>query len=168
MDIIQSVIANMTIILAIIGALAFVVSVVTQVIKGVGVFSKIPTDILVFVLSIGITVAAFVAYMQYIQTSILWYMILAAIIAGFIVYAIVYICFGAFNNVRIFVFLFILYGLYSALVDTSQKAMVSDIVSKDLKGTGFGLYHAILGIALLPASLIAGKLYDNVNSLFIW
>jgi len=50
------------------------------------------------------------------------------------------------------------------LVDTSQKAMVSDIVSKDLKGTGFGLYHAILGIALLPASLIAGKLYDNVNS----
>ena len=42
--------------------------------------------------------------------------------------------------------------------------MVSDIVSKDLKGTGFGLYHAILGIALLPASLIAGKLYDNVNS----
>ena len=82
---IQSVIANMTIILAIIGALAFVVSVVTQVIKGVGVFSKIPTDILVFVLSIGITVAAFVAYMQYIQTSILWYMILAAIIAGFIV-----------------------------------------------------------------------------------
>ena len=53
--------------------------------KGVGVFSKIPTDILVFVLSIGITVAAFVAYMQYIQTSILWYMILAAIIAGFIV-----------------------------------------------------------------------------------
>lgn len=85
-------------------------------------------------------------------------------IAGFIVYAIVYICFGAFNNIKIFVGLFILYGLYSALVDTSQKAMVSDIISKDLKGTGFGLYHAILGIALLPASFIAGKLYDNVNS----
>ncbi len=85
-------------------------------------------------------------------------------IAGFIIYAIVYICFGAFNNIKIFVLLFILYGLYSALVDTSQKAMVSDIVSKDLKGTGFGLYHAILGIALLPASFIAGKLYDNVNS----
>lgn len=85
MDILQTVIANMTIILAIIGALAFVVSVVTQVIKGIGVLSKLPTDILVFVLSIGITVAAFVAYMQYIQTTILWYMILAAIIAGFIV-----------------------------------------------------------------------------------
>jgi MFS family permease len=60
--------------------------------------------------------------------------------------------------------LFILYGFYSALTDGSQKAMISDIVSKDLKGTGFGVYHAVLGITLLPASLIAGLLYDRVNS----
>ena len=46
---------------------------------------KIPTDILVFVLSIGITVVAFIAYMQYIQQAILWYMIIAAIMAGFLV-----------------------------------------------------------------------------------
>ena len=77
--------ANMTTILAVIGALAFMVSVITQVFKGVGVLAKIPTDILVFVLSIGMTVTAFVAYMQYIQQTILWYMILAAILAGFLV-----------------------------------------------------------------------------------
>lgn len=76
---------NMTGILAVIGALAFIVSVITQVFKGVGVLAKIPTDILVFVLSIGMTVTAFVAYMQYIQLTILWYMILAAILAGFLV-----------------------------------------------------------------------------------
>ena len=81
----ETLFANMTMILAVIGALAFMVSVITQVFKGVGVLSKIPTDILVFVLSIGITVVAFVAYMQYIQMTILWYMILAAIMAGFIV-----------------------------------------------------------------------------------
>ena len=57
-----------------------------------------------------------------------------------------------------------LYGFYSALTDGSQKAMISDIVSKDLKGRGFGIYHAVLGITLLPASLIAGQLYDKVNS----
>ena len=74
-----------TLLIAIIGALAFMVSVITQVFKGVGVLSKIPTDILVFVLSIGLTVTAFVAYMQYIQQAIIWYMILAAIMAGFIV-----------------------------------------------------------------------------------
>ena len=78
-------ITSVTSILAVIGALAFMVSIITQVFKGVGVLSKIPTDILVFVLSIGLTVIAFVAYMQYIQQVILWYMVLASIMAGLIV-----------------------------------------------------------------------------------
>lgn len=76
---------NMTILLGVIGILAFVVSVVVQVFKGVSVLKKIPTDILVFVLSIGLTVTAFVAYMQYVQQTILWYMIIAAILAGLLV-----------------------------------------------------------------------------------
>ena len=78
-------ITSITSLLAVVGALAFMVSIITQVFKGVGVLSKVPTDILVFVLSIGLTVIAFVAYMQYIQQIILWYMIIAAIMAGFIV-----------------------------------------------------------------------------------
>jgi MFS family permease len=86
------------------------------------------------------------------------------IILGFLVYSIVYFFFGKFNNLNVFLCLFVLYGLYSALVDGSQKALISDIVSKNLKGTGYGLYHAVLGITLLPASLIAGLLYDHVNS----
>ena len=81
----ENLIQNMTLILAVIGALAFMVSVITQVFKGVGVLSKLPTDILVFVLSIGLTLTAFIAYMQYVQQAILWYMIIAAILAGFIV-----------------------------------------------------------------------------------
>ncbi len=86
------------------------------------------------------------------------------ILLGFIVYAITYYLFGRFNSINVFIFLFIMYGFYSALTDGSQKAVISDIVSKDLKGTGFGIYHAVLGITLLPASLIAGLLYDKVNS----
>ena len=78
-------ITSITSLLAVVGALAFMVSIITQVFKGVGVLSKVPTDILVFVLSIGLTVIAFVAYMQYIQMAILWYMVVAAIMAGFIV-----------------------------------------------------------------------------------
>jgi MFS family permease len=86
------------------------------------------------------------------------------IIPGFLIYALTYFMFGKFNSISIFIGLFAMYGLYSALVDGSQKAMISDIVSKDLRGTGFGIYHAVLGITLLPASLIAGLLYDKVNS----
>jgi len=86
------------------------------------------------------------------------------IIPGFLIYAITYFMFGRFNSISIFIGLFAMYGLYSALVDGSQKAMISDIVSKEMRGTGFGIYHSVLGITLLPASLIAGLLYDKVNS----
>jgi MFS family permease len=86
------------------------------------------------------------------------------IIPGFLIYAVTYFLFGKFNTISVFIGLFAMYGLYSALVDGSQKAMISDIVSKDLRGTGFGIYHAVLGITLLPASLIAGLLYDKINS----
>lgn len=86
------------------------------------------------------------------------------IILGFLVYAVVYFFFGKCNHIYVFMGLFVLYGLYSALTDSSQKAMVSDLVSKELKGTGYGIYHSVLGITLLPASLIAGLLYDKVNS----
>ncbi|MBN1144129.1 MAG: MFS transporter [Bacteroidales bacterium] len=86
------------------------------------------------------------------------------IILGFLVYAVVYFLFGKYNHIGIFIILFIMYGFYSALTDGTQKALVSDLVSKELKGTGFGLYHAVLGVTLLPASLIAGALYDKVDA----
>ena len=86
------------------------------------------------------------------------------IIPGFLIYACTYFLFGKFNSISVFIGLFAMYGLYSALADGSQKAMISDIVSKDLRGTGFGIYHSVLGVTLLPASLIAGLLYDKVSS----
>lgn len=79
----QELLSNATILLAVVGALAFIVSVITQVIKGI--FNNIPTDLVVFVLSIALTVTAFIAYMQYIKAEMLWYMIVASVIAGFIV-----------------------------------------------------------------------------------
>lgn len=68
-----------------IGALAFVVSVITEVIKGIGVFKKIPTDIVVIILSMVLTVVAFFAYAQYTALVVTWYLIVAALIGGFFV-----------------------------------------------------------------------------------
>lgn len=86
------------------------------------------------------------------------------LVAGFLVYAIVYYGFGVTNSVGTIVGLFALYGLYSAATDGIQKAFVSDIIDKNKQGTGLGIYNALLGITLLPASVIAGLLYDKVNS----
>ena len=68
-----------------VGTLAFVVSVITEVIKGIGVFKKIPTDIVVIILSMVLTVVAFFAYAQYASLVVAWYLVVAAIISGFFV-----------------------------------------------------------------------------------
>jgi len=86
------------------------------------------------------------------------------LLAGFIIYAIVYFGFGITTHVVVIVTLFALYGMYSAATDGIQKALVSDITDPNKKGTGLGIYNALLGITLLPASLIAGVLYDRINS----
>ena len=86
------------------------------------------------------------------------------LIAGFLIYAIVYYGFGITGSIGTIVALFALYGLYSAATDGIQKAFVSDLTDKNKQGTGLGIYNALLGITLLPASLIAGILYDRVNS----
>jgi MFS family permease len=86
------------------------------------------------------------------------------LVAGFLIYGIVYYGFGVTRSVVTIVGLFALYGLYSAATDGIQKAFVSDIIDKNKQGTGLGIYNALLGVTLLPASLIAGLLYDKVNS----
>ena len=74
-----------TSLIAIIGGLAFMVSVITQVIKEMPIISNIPTSLAVIVLSVSITPAAYIAYAQYSYMQIHWYMIAASIIAGFFV-----------------------------------------------------------------------------------
>jgi MFS family permease len=86
------------------------------------------------------------------------------IIFGYLLYSVIYFFFGRTGSAGSVVFLFALYGLYSAATDGVQKALVSDLICKKVKGTGLGIYSFLVGITLLPASLIAGLLYDRINN----
>jgi MFS family permease len=86
------------------------------------------------------------------------------IIFGYLLYSIIYFGFGRSNQKFAVIMLFAFYGLYSAATDGIQKALVSDLIDKNKKGTGLGIYNSLLGITLLPASIIAGVLYDKVNN----
>ncbi|MFZ3100671.1 MAG: MFS transporter [Desulfitobacteriaceae bacterium] len=86
------------------------------------------------------------------------------IIFGYLLYSIIYYGFGRTNDKAVVILLFALYGLYSAVTDGVQKALVSDLIDKNKRGTGLGLYNSIIGITLLPASVIAGILYDKVDN----
>ena len=67
------------------GVLAFLVSVITQVTKEIGALKKIHTSLQVTVLSVVLTVVAYFAYVSYSGFAIIWYMVVGAVIAGFIV-----------------------------------------------------------------------------------
>ena len=86
------------------------------------------------------------------------------IIFGYLLYSIIYYGFGRTNSQSVLILLFALYGLYSAATDGIQKALVSDLIDKKKRGTGLGLYNCLVGMTLLPASVIAGLLYDHVNN----
>ncbi len=57
-------------------------------------------------------------------------------------------------------FLFILYGLYHALVEGVSRAFVADLVPSERRATALGAYHTTVGIMALPAGLFAGGIWD--------
>lgn len=72
--------------LALIGVLAFVVSVVVQVIKELPGLKKIPTSIVALAASLVLCPVALVILCTYYKIVITWYYIFASFIAAFIVY----------------------------------------------------------------------------------
>ncbi|MGC8769761.1 MAG: MFS transporter [Brevinematia bacterium] len=84
------------------------------------------------------------------------------LILGYFMYAVVYTGFGIVkpNSNWVLWILWIVYGLYYAMTEGLEKAFVSDLAPENSKATAIGFYHMIVGVTLLPASLIAGFLYS--------
>jgi len=85
------------------------------------------------------------------------------IIAGWLLYALVYLGFGLARESWHIGVLYALYGLYYGLAYGTAKAMIADLVPEVLRGTAYGTYNAMLGIIDLPASLIAGLLWQGAG-----
>jgi MFS family permease len=81
------------------------------------------------------------------------------ITAGWLFYAAVYVAFAFIDSWTGLVAVFMSYGLYFGLTEPSEKAWVADLVTPDLRGTAFGCYNCVIGIAALPASLLFGLLW---------
>ncbi len=82
------------------------------------------------------------------------------ILAGWMLYALVYVGFGMSGSVPAKIALFMLYGIYFGLTEPAEKAWVSQIVPEHLLGSAFGYYHAVVGIGAFPASIIFGFLWQ--------
>jgi len=86
------------------------------------------------------------------------------IIGGWLVYGLVYLGFAfSATGWHIWV-LFGLYGIYYAATEGTAKALVADLVPDAQRGTAFGLFNAAIGLTALPASVMAGILWQGVGA----
>jgi MFS family permease len=82
------------------------------------------------------------------------------IIAGWLIYAVIYLGFAfAWARWHIWI-LYAGYGLYYGAFLGASSALVAELVREDLRGTAYGIFNAALGVTALPASLLAGLLWD--------
>jgi len=85
------------------------------------------------------------------------------IIGGWLAYAAIYLGFAVAGAAWHVWTLYVLYGVYYGLAYGVTKAMVADLVPAELRGTAYGTYNAVLGLLDLPASLIAGLLWQGLS-----
>jgi MFS family permease len=58
---------------------------------------------------------------------------------------------------------FAVYGVYMGIADGNGRALLAEFSSGGRRGTAFGAYHMVVGLGALPASVIAGVLYERVS-----
>lgn len=83
---------------------------------------------------------------------------------GLLLYALTYLGFAFAHQTWQVWLLFALYGLHQGMSQGILAALVADRVPANLRGTAFGAINLAIGFALLPASLIAGTLWQTVGS----
>jgi MFS family permease len=83
--------------------------------------------------------------------------------AGFFLFCGIYLAFGLAGSVGILWLLYPAYGLYLGLTDGVSKALVVDLVSSGDRGSALGLQAAVTGVSALPASIVAGILWQRIG-----
>lgn len=82
---------------------------------------------------------------------------------GFGLYALVYLGFAWAQTAFWGVALLLLYALYSAAFEGASRAYLATLVPEEAKATAIGLYHTVVGVLLLPASLLFGLLWQGLG-----
>lgn len=87
----------------------------------------------------------------------------STILMGWMIYALVYIGFAYSWAAWQAWALFAVYGLYFGLTEGVERAFVADVVKPEERGTAFGLYNFVIGVAALPASVVFGGMWQTIG-----
>jgi len=84
----------------------------------------------------------------------------APLAAAWLIYAAAYAGFALAGSSIAAEGLWILYGAYYGINEAVGRAFIADVTPADLRATGYGILNAAIAVAVLPASLVAGLLWD--------
>ena len=79
---------------------------------------------------------------------------------GWLLYAAVYAGLAAAPGPLALWALVLAYGVYYGLTEGVERALVADLVSSEARSTAYGWFHTAVGLTALPASLLAGALWQ--------
>ena len=85
------------------------------------------------------------------------------ILASYLLFSLVFLGFAFATNELHAWILFGIYGIFVAINEGVQRAYVATIIKPEIKGTGYGIYHTVIGLAALPSSIIGGALWQNIG-----
>ena len=86
------------------------------------------------------------------------------LVIGWLSYGLVYLGFALASHAILIWVLYGFYGIYYAISQGVSKALLSDIVNPDHRGRAFGIYGMVVGLTTLPASFLAGFLWDKFGA----
>ena len=86
------------------------------------------------------------------------------VFASWCVYAATYLGFAVASTAWHVTVLYLLYGVYSGMVAGAAKALIAELVPVEMRAIAYGGYAAAIGLVALPASLLAGLLWEGVGS----
>ena len=86
------------------------------------------------------------------------------IITSFLYYSVIYLLFAISNSLWSMWVLFGAYGIYYGLSEGIFRAYISDMVAPNKRATAYGLFNTGIGLALFPASIIMGIIWDSYGS----
>ncbi|MBA7556591.1 Multidrug resistance protein MdtG [subsurface metagenome] len=83
--------------------------------------------------------------------------------AGYLIFGITSLGLVFTSNIYSILLLFVIYGIFYAMIDGAQRAFVVDLAPKHLKATALGTFHTAIGLVALPGGYIAGLLWDKIS-----
>ena len=85
------------------------------------------------------------------------------LVVGYILFAVTAIGLIFTSKFYALLVVFVIYGIFYAMIDGVQRAFVADLSPPELKATAFGTFYTAIGLVALPGGFLAGIIWDKIS-----